>query len=652
MNEYNNVDMDSLRKLTNKLTSNGYLVDRAAQWEYALDAVQDLVMIVNPSLKIKFVNKAFWERLKLLKADFLDKSCFEILHCPNCKRAPGDCLIKYDTEPDIISYDDVFIKDLGGWFNFSHSPIHDEDEHLLGFICMLHDVTDRKEAESALKNSEEKYRHLIKYAPSGIYEIDFVGNKFISVNDVMCFKSGYTEEEFLNKIAPTDILSPKSLKSYKNRLDRIFKGASVPNTFEVEVMRKDGTYFWANLNINFQYTEDRITGASVISHDIDQRKRMELALEESEKKYRNLFNSIKDSILVVDVERNIIDFNKSFSSKFGYSLDELKGKKTLHIHKNKDTYEAFGKVLKENFGNSGFLRTTNYKKKNNEIFPGETGTYYLKNDDGKTTGYIGVIRDVTARRVIEDALRKSEEKYRSLHDTMPLAAMVYGPDGKVLEWNQGAEKIFGWTKEDIIRKDFFDFIILDEDKEELGKLAHKLKIGDLSVINHINQNKTKDGNVIVCEWFNSVYRDCKGKPIGIISLAMDVTSKQLIENKLRENEAIMKSIFRAAPAGIGLINTSQKINWTNFKLREMTGYSEEELADQDMRMLYPDDNEYRFVMEAKYNQLKKEGVGNIETVWKRKDGRLIRILLSSSPIDPGDWAKGITFTALDITNLN
>ena len=644
------VDLKSLRELTTKLTENGYLIDRAAQWEYAFDAVNDLVMIVNPNLKIKFINNAFSRRLGLSKIDALDKSCYDVISCPNCKRSPGDCFVNYGQTPKVVSNEDVYIDDnIDGWFNFSHSPIFDDEENLLGFICTLHDVTERKETDEKLKKSEESYRYLVKHAPSGIYEIDFINNKFVVVNDVMCIKSGYTREELLNEVGPFDILSPQSAELYKDRLVKLSKGEEVPNIFEFEIVRKDGKILWASINVKYKQDDDgNIVGATVVSHDITERKEMEQALAESEKKYKNLFKSIKDSILIVDINRNILNFNAAFASTFGYELDDLKGKSTLHIHENKETFEAFGEALKENFGNSGFLKTTNYRKRNGDVFPGETGTYYFKDDTGETTGYIGVIRDVTKRRRIEAELIKSEEKYRNLHDTMPLAALIYGQDFKVLEWNQGAEKMFGWTKEDILGKDFFDFIILDKDKEELGKLANQLRMGDLPVINNINENKTKDGNTIICEWFNSVYHNCKGRTVGVVSLAMDVTSKQLTENKLRENEALMKSIFRATPAGIGLINTSRVINWTNAKLREMTGYSEEDLTGQEMRILYPNDEEYNHVLEDKYRQIDEKGVGTIETIWKRKDDKLIKILLSASPIDPSDLSRGITFTALEL----
>ena len=110
----------------------------------------------------------------------------------------------------------------------------------------------------------------------------------------------------------------------------------------------------------------------------------------------------------------------------------------------------------------------------------------------------------------------------------------------------------------------------------------------------------------------------------------------------------IESIFRAAPVGIGLVK-SRIILEANDKLCEMTGYARDELIDQSALMLYPDREEYDRVGRDKYDQIERTGTGTVETVWKHKDGSLINVLLSSSVIHHGDPGKGLTFSALDIT---
>ena len=121
------------------------------------------------------------------------------------------------------------------------------------------------------------------------------------------------------------------------------------------------------------------------------------------------------------------------------------------------------------------------------------------------------------------------------------------------------------------------------------------------------------------------------------------------EKALKKSETTLKSIFLAVPTGIGLVSDRVLLD-ANQRLCEMTGYSREELVGQSSRMLYPTQKEFEWVGREKYKQISKSGTGTVETRWKRKDGRIIDVLLSSTPLEPSDLKAGITFTALDISD--
>ena len=110
----------------------------------------------------------------------------------------------------------------------------------------------------------------------------------------------------------------------------------------------------------------------------------------------------------------------------------------------------------------------------------------------------------------------------------------------------------------------------------------------------------------------------------------------------------LDSVFRAAPIGIGVV-IDRKIQFANELLYEMLGYREEELLGQLSRIVYPSDKEFERVGKYKYEEIQEKGTGTIETVLQRKDGSLIDVLLSSTPLDPQDLSQGVTFTVLDIT---
>jgi PAS domain S-box-containing protein len=117
-----------------------------------------------------------------------------------------------------------------------------------------------------------------------------------------------------------------------------------------------------------------------------------------------------------------------------------------------------------------------------------------------------------------------------------------------------------------------------------------------------------------------------------------------------EKNNIIQSIFRAAPVGIGMV-INRVIVEVNNKLCEMTGYSMDEIIGKSSRILYPSDEDFNYVGIEKYNQIKEKGNGHVETRWMKKNGEIIDIFLSSSAIDINDISKGVTFTALDISEL-
>jgi PAS domain S-box-containing protein len=118
--------------------------------------------------------------------------------------------------------------------------------------------------------------------------------------------------------------------------------------------------------------------------------------------------------------------------------------------------------------------------------------------------------------------------------------------------------------------------------------------------------------------------------------------------QIKKNEKYLKSIFKSSSIGIGVVN-NRVLTFINERFCEITGYVEEELINKSARIFYPTIDEYERVGKYKYEQIKELGTGTIETVFKRKDGELINVILSSTPIDTDDLSKGVTFSVLDIT---
>ncbi|MDZ7759494.1 MAG: MASE3 domain-containing protein [Desulfovermiculus sp.] len=130
--------------------------------------------------------------------------------------------------------------------------------------------------------------------------------------------------------------------------------------------------------------------------------------------------------------------------------------------------------------------------------------------------------------------------------------------------------------------------------------------------------------------------------------AQDITDRKQAEEALQQREKHISSIFRSAPVGIGLVR-DRELKMVNDRLCEMTGYTTDDLIDLSARILYPSDADFKFVGREKYALIAEHGTGMVETCWQRKDGTVFDVILSSTPVDLHDPSKGVTFTALDIT---
>jgi len=144
------------------------------------------------------------------------------------------------------------------------------------------DISDRKEAEEQLRESEARYRQLVEHAPAGILEIDLEALRILSVNDVMCQYTGYTKEEFLS-LDPLDILTEESRQAFLERQSKVLSGEGVPETVEYRIKGKNNREFWTIINSRFSYKEGRAVRATTVVHDITERKRIEAERKELER---------------------------------------------------------------------------------------------------------------------------------------------------------------------------------------------------------------------------------------------------------------------------------------------------------------------------------------------------------------------------------
>jgi two-component system sensor histidine kinase/response regulator len=251
-------------------------------------------------------------------------------------------------------------------------------------------------------------------------------------------------------------------------------------------------------------------------------------------------------------------------------------------------------------------------------------------------------QQITERKRAEQELRLLAEMVKQSTDSIIRTDTEF----RITYINEAAKELFGWNLAELQGK--------TPDMLKAGPYGHSIQTDIYTTISSGKPyfgealNVRKDGSRFYCQFKFSPLVDEYGKIYGYMGSQRDITKRKHTEEALRESEASLQSIFRAAPIGIGLVSNRILLQ-VNDQMCEMLGYSRDELIGKSARLLYPTAEDFEYVGKEKYGQIRERGTGTVETRWKRKDGTIIDILLSSTPIEPTDLSFGITFTALDIT---
>ncbi len=400
--------------------------------------------------------------------------------------------------------------------------------------------------------------------------------------------------------------------------------------------------------------------------------------------------SIGDGIIVSDPAGKVKNMNPVAETMTGWKEKEAKGKKieeVFHIVNETDRSEIENpveKVIRERKIVGLANHTLLLSKSGGEIPISDSGAP-IKDKDGKLLGVILVFSDQSEQRVrhrlVNIRLKLFEYSVgHTLKETLVKLLDEIEHLGQsslgflhLMEDDQETLKIQAWSTR--TTRDFCHTALdrLHNNLSKAGLWADCVRKKRAVIQNDFssltgNEGMPEGHPAIIRELLVPVIRDNKirgvlgignkptdytEKDLEIVNYLADLTweiaEHKLNQEKIRESEEKMLSIFRGAPTGIG-IEKDRIITEVNPRFCEMTGYPKEELIGQSSRMLYRSEEAFTAVERVLHDRLRKVGTGSTETRWKRKDGAVIDVYFASTPIDPKDHSKGFTFTAMDITN--
>jgi PAS domain S-box-containing protein len=268
--------------------------------------------------------------------------------------------------------------------------------------------------------------------------------------------------------------------------------------------------------------------------------------------------------------------------------------------------------------------------------------FSLCDDSGEAVGWATVSRDITERKLTEEALRESEYKFSTHIQNTPIGALSWDLDFKAIEWNPAAETIFGYSKAEAMGKHVTELILSEELKEMVDGVYRDL-ISGKGGTRSTNENITKDGRKIICDWYNTILKDANGKVVGAASLVNDITERINSEINLERIKLAIDQSFDA----IGMSTAEGQHFYQNATFTQMFGYDLSEVVVMHPKKLYQDQD----IADEVFETISKgdNWTGQIKMV--SKNGRQIPIELRANAIkDEHGRVVGFVGIHLDITD--
>ncbi len=408
------------------------------------------------------------------------------------------------------------------WIETQASMIYRDGDNGVA-LGVARDITKRKKAEEALQKSEVKYRHLVENAKDIIFTCDIEGNCSF-MNHFGLDKLGYTLEEIVEKNY-IDLIPAEYIEKVNNFYMNQFKENIEETYFELPMHKKDGGIIWFGQKVKLVNNDGKYLFYS-ISRDITERKKTEEELQESEERWGSLVQNIPDIIIIVSHDLNILTVNQSsIKSK----ADELKGENILDFVASgysENVRETINKVFQTRESDSYIILGVGEQGPDSSWY--ETRIVPIIKED-RVDSVMLISTDITDRRHAEEALRNSEERYRSLYDNA-LAGMitVQLDNRKLIGINELGYRMFGYSSRDeILGKD----IIAEKhiDARTRDKIVNWLREKG-EIYSHETPFKRNDGSIFWGEVSARIYPD-ENKIEGII---IDITKRKKAEEQIHD----------------------------------------------------------------------------------------------------------------------
>jgi diguanylate cyclase (GGDEF)-like protein/PAS domain S-box-containing protein len=404
---------------------------------------------------------------------------------------------------------------------------------------VMTDVTQRRQAQDALRESEERYSSVAESIREVIFETDARGN-YTFLNAAWQEITGFTVEASLGK-SYLAFIHPDDLQRNLEDFESMGGHGGEYTEYGARFLVRDGSA--RDIEIKFREHfdgEGNMTGTSGTLNDITGRKKTERALQESERRFRQLFEQSVDAIYVHDEEGRFVDCNSRTCSLLGYTRGEFlslhaadissRVRKKWGTSRQRESITAWRQALQGDPGLYFQAQEDENIRKDGTTFPVETRIGSV--DYGGRRMVLVSVRDITDRKENERALRESEARFRGAFEYTSTGMALIGLDNRYLRVNHALRNILGYTEGELLSRTTFDITHPEDQVKSRDRTRRILNEGGPGAMSLEKRYLRKDGGVLWAMSDASLIRDSNGEPSHFISHFQDITERKNLEERL------------------------------------------------------------------------------------------------------------------------
>ncbi len=463
------------------------------------------------------------------------------------------------------------------WIFARAYPIRDAEGKVYRIAGIAEDITERKQAEIALRQERDLNRRYLDTAQTLMVALDCEGH-ITMINRAGCELLGYKEDELLGRNWFTACLPQQVSDKVRSVFRKLLVGdIDAVEYFENPVLCRNGSErLVARHNTVLCDERSKIVGTLSSGTDITKLKQYQLQLESSHKYFKDVFDSANDGMFIVDMRGNFIDINRTAHERLGYSKEEMLATKLSEL----DTPEFAAQIPErmEQIEKNGMavFETAHYRK-DGSIMPVEISTQIIELQGKKV--FLSVVRDITERKLAQDALRESEHHFKQAQELAHFGSWTFDMVGQ-LKWSDELYRIYGVSPE-----------TFTPNTEAFFKLIHPDDQPAMQVwINAFDSGQNPGALEFRCIWPDGTIHyiagqgelmlDAKGKLHQRAGTAQDITERKQAEADLRIAAAAFES-----QEGMMITDANKVILKVNRAFTEITGYTAEEAVGQTPKFL-------------------------------------------------------------------